>query len=152
MGTYNAIEAAAKLGIKKIVFASSVTVYGVVYGYGHVEYPSFPCDEEVDVNPMDTYAISKMCGERIARGFARRFGMDVHVLRLGAVVAPDKYGTEIKGLVEETKRRRMVGWSYADVRDLGRMADLCIKTDGLGYQVSMRRTIGLRVRRGRRSC
>jgi nucleoside-diphosphate-sugar epimerase len=76
-----------------------------------------------------------MCGERMARGFARRFGIDVYVLRLGAVVAPDEYGIEIKGLVEETKRGRMVGWSYADVRDLGRMADLCIKTDGLGYQV-----------------
>ena len=34
MGTHNVIEAACKLGIKKVIIASSITVYGVAFGQG----------------------------------------------------------------------------------------------------------------------
>jgi nucleoside-diphosphate-sugar epimerase len=74
---YNIIEAAAKLGIKKVILASSITVYVVTFAEGNIDYPSFPIDEEVDCNPMDTYAISKLCVEAVARSFARRFNIDV---------------------------------------------------------------------------
>ena len=35
MGTYNVVEAAAKLGIRKIIVASSETTYGVCFAEGH---------------------------------------------------------------------------------------------------------------------
>lgn len=43
--TYNVIEAACKLGIKKVVIASSETVYGVCFAQGETEYNSYPLDE-----------------------------------------------------------------------------------------------------------
>jgi nucleoside-diphosphate-sugar epimerase len=70
MSIYNVIEAACRLGVKKIILASSLAVYGVSFAEGHVDFPSFPVDENIQVNPMDTYVISKVCGERIAEGFA----------------------------------------------------------------------------------
>lgn len=80
--TYNVIEAACKLGVKKIIIASSETTYEVCFGQGDLDYTSFPLDEDADVNPMDTYAISKLCGERVARGFVRRFtDVDIYALR-----------------------------------------------------------------------
>lgn len=53
--TYNIIEAASKLGVKKIIIASSETTYGVCFAQGDTEYKSFPLEEDYDVEPEDTY-------------------------------------------------------------------------------------------------
>ncbi|KAJ5919184.1 hypothetical protein N7466_010127 [Penicillium verhagenii] len=133
---YNVIEAASRLNFKKIILASSVSVYGIAYGEGDLEYPSFPVDEEVDANPMDTYAISKMCGERIARGFARRYGSDIYVLRIGRIVAPEEYKEEMfDSYVRKPEEWAVHGWSYTDTRDLGQICDLAVEKAGLGFQV-----------------
>jgi nucleoside-diphosphate-sugar epimerase len=60
MGTYNVIKAATKLGIKKVVIASSETTYGVVFAHEHRDPDYFPLDEDYDVNPFDSYALSKI--------------------------------------------------------------------------------------------
>ena len=46
MGTYNIIEAAVKLGIKKIIFASSETVYGLCFSHNKPAPLSLPIFEE----------------------------------------------------------------------------------------------------------
>jgi nucleoside-diphosphate-sugar epimerase len=136
ISTYNVVEAACRLGIKKIILASSITVYGVSFAQGDVDFPSFPVDEEVDANPMDTYAISKICGERTARGFARRFGVDIYVLRIGRVIEPDEYqGPLFEGYVHAPTEWKVHGWSYTDARDLGQMCHLAVQRDGLGFQI-----------------
>jgi hypothetical protein len=38
---------------RAMIIASSITVYGVSYAEGDVDYPSFPVDETVDANPMN---------------------------------------------------------------------------------------------------
>ncbi|GFF24452.1 hypothetical protein IFM46972_01045 [Aspergillus udagawae] len=136
VSTYNVIEAACKLGIRKIIIASSVTVYGVSFALGDTEYPSFPVDEEVDTNPTDTYAIAKVCGERVARGFAGRFGADIYVFRIGRVIAPEEYEQQLfHSYVYEPEKWKAHGWSYTDARDLGRMCDLGLRKSGLGFQI-----------------
>jgi nucleoside-diphosphate-sugar epimerase len=66
----------------------------VCFTQGDDEYHSFPLDEDTcDVNPMDTYACSKLCGEHIDRSFARRFGVDIYVLRMGNVIEPHTSAT-----------------------------------------------------------
>jgi nucleoside-diphosphate-sugar epimerase len=136
LGTYNVVEAACKLGIRKVIIASSVCVYGVTFAEGDVDFPSFPIDEETDVNPTDTYSISKSCGERVARGFARRFGIDIYVLRIGALIAPEEYKTDaFRAYVERPEEWKVHGWSYTDARDLGEMCERGARVDGLGWQV-----------------
>lgn len=137
LSTYHVIEAACRLGIKKIVLASSVTVYGVSYAQGDVDYPSFPVDEDVPAHPMDTYAISKLVGEEVARGFSRRYdGWDIYVFRIGRVVAPEEYGEPLfETYVHEPVRAKPHGWSYTDARDLGKMCLCALEKDGLGFQV-----------------
>ncbi|GAD97247.1 hypothetical protein ATEG_08703 [Paecilomyces variotii No. 5] len=133
--SYNVIEAACRLGLRKIVLASSVCVYGVTYADGDVDFSSFPIDEEIDVDPMDVYSLSKVCAERTGRSFARRFGVDVYALRIGAVVTPDEYGERFASYVGKPDRWKVHGWSYTDARDLGKMCHLCVMKDGLGFQV-----------------
>lgn len=136
MSTYNVIEAACRLGIKKVILASSVAAYGVSFAEGDTDFPSFPVDEDVDANPMDAYAISKICGERIARGFVRRFPTDIYVLRVGRVVTPDEYKSPMfDAYVKSPDEWKVHGWSYIDARDLGQMCDLAIGKDGLGFQI-----------------
>lgn len=133
--TYNIIEAAAKLGVKKIIIASSETTYEVCFGQGDLNYTSFPLEETHDVNPMDTYAISKLCGERVARGLARRFNIDIYALRIGNVVEPHEYERDFPSYISNPMSRKRNAWSYIDARDLGQICHLCVRKDGLGFQV-----------------
>ncbi|CAJ2504098.1 Uu.00g114920.m01.CDS01 [Anthostomella pinea] len=135
VSTYNVIEAASKLGVKKIIIASSETTYGVCFAEGDIEYDHFPLSEDDDMNPMDTYAISKLCGERVARGFARRFGNDIYALRIGNVIEPHEYEHDFPKHVGQPETRKRNAWSYIDARDLGQICDLCVQKDGLGFQV-----------------
>jgi nucleoside-diphosphate-sugar epimerase len=52
--TYNVIEAASKLGVKKIIIASSETVYGVCFAQGDADFHAFPLEEDYDVDPEDS--------------------------------------------------------------------------------------------------
>ncbi|MEZ5478681.1 MAG: NAD(P)-dependent oxidoreductase [Thiolinea sp.] len=56
LGTYNVVEAATKLGIRKIIVASSETTYGVCFADGQADPPYLPVDEACPVDPTDSYA------------------------------------------------------------------------------------------------
>lgn len=134
--TYNVIESACKLGIKKIIIASSETTYGVCFAQGDADYHSFPLEEDYDVDPEDSYALSKICGEKTARTFARRFRpTDIYALRIGNVIEPHEYERDFPGYIDLSVDRKRNAWSYIDARDLGQICDLCISKSGLGFQV-----------------
>lgn len=136
LSTYNVIEAACKLGIKKIIIASSETTYGVCFAQGDCDYHSFPLEENYDCDPEDSYATSKLCGERCGRSFARRFpGTDIYALRIGNVIEPHEYERDFPAFIKDPASRKRNAWSYIDARDLGQICDLCIGKSGLGFQV-----------------
>jgi nucleoside-diphosphate-sugar epimerase len=132
--TYNVIEAATKLGIRKIVIASSETTYGVCFAEGDNDYKRFPLDEDYDIDPMDSYGLSKLVNEKTGRAFAERTGADIYALRIGNVIEPEDYARFPAFLADPPTRKRNA-WSYIDARDLGQIVDLCIARDGLGFQV-----------------
>lgn len=135
IGTYNVIEAAAKLGIAKVVIASSETTYGICFADGIADPDFLPLDEDYDVNPVDSYALSKVVNERTARAFAKRFGIDIYALRIGNVVEPHEYKRDFPRYFADPGLRRRNFFCYIDARDLGQIVDLCLAKDGLGYQV-----------------
>jgi nucleoside-diphosphate-sugar epimerase len=134
VSTYNVIEAAVKLGIRKIIIASSETTYGVCFAEGDKDYHSFPLEEDYDIDPMDSYGLSKVVNEKTARAFAMRSGADIYALRIGNVVEPHEYD-RFPGFVADPPSRKRNAWSYIDARDLGQIVDLCVARDGLGFQV-----------------
>lgn len=134
--TYNVIEAACKLGVKKVIIASSETTYSVCFSEGDTDYNCFPLEEDYDCNPMDSYALSKLCGERTARTFARRFaGTDIYALRIGNVIEPHEYERDFPRHVGQPMTRKRNAWSYIDARDLGQICDLAVQKSGMGFQV-----------------
>ncbi|MBA1145150.1 NAD-dependent epimerase/dehydratase family protein [Mesorhizobium neociceri] len=132
--TYNVIEAATKLGIRKIIIASSETTYGVCFAEGDKDFHQFPLEEDYDVDPMDSYGLSKVVNEKTARAFAMRFGTDMYALRIGNVIEPHEYD-RFPSFVADPLSRKRNAWSYIDARDLGQIVDLCVRRDGLGFQV-----------------
>ncbi len=135
MGTYNVIEAAVKTGIRKIIIASSETTYGVCFSDGVVDPKVLPLEEDYDIDPMDSYGMSKKVNEATARSFQRRSGADIYALRIGNVIEPQEYATVFPPLASDPGRRRRITFSYIDARDLGQIVDLCLQKDGLGFQV-----------------
>jgi UDP-glucose 4-epimerase len=133
--TYNVIEAAMKLGCRKVIVASSETTYGVCFAEGDKDYHSFPLTEDYDSDPMDSYGLSKVVNERTARAFAMRYKADIYALRIGNVIEPHEYARDFPGYLANPPSRKRNAWSYIDARDLGEIVHLCIQKDGLGYQV-----------------
>ena len=134
LSTYNVLDAASKLGIKKAIVASSETTYGICFAYDDRDPVYFPLDEEYPVDPMDSYALSKIVNERTARAFHLRDGMDVYAYRIGNVIEPHEYPALIAGYADPSARKR-IAWSYIDARDLAQACRLGVEVDGLGFRV-----------------
>lgn len=133
--TYNVIEAAVKLGIPKVIFASSETTYAVCFADGEVKPDYVPVDEEHPTVPHDSYAMSKVCNEATARSFQARTGADIYGLRINNVIEPDEYAQIFPNFIDDPDQRRRNIFAYIDARDLGQMVARCLETDGLGYEV-----------------
>jgi nucleoside-diphosphate-sugar epimerase len=128
------LEAAMKLGVRKVIVASSETTYGVCFAEGDKDYHSFPLEEDYDIDPMDSYGLSKLVNEKTARAFAMRYGADIYALRIGNVIEPHEYD-RFPGYIADPMSRKRNAWSYIDARDLGEIVHCCIQKDGLGFQV-----------------
>ena len=134
MGTYHVIEAAMKLGIRKVIIASSETTYGVCFAEGDKDYHAFPLEENYDSDPMDSYGLSKVLNEKTARAFAARFQADLYALRIGNVIEPHEYH-RFPSFIAQPPLRKRNAWSYIDARDLAQIVHLCLQKNGLGFQV-----------------
>lgn len=135
LGTYNVLDAAIKFGIKKVIFASSETTYGVCFADGEVKPDYLPIDEHHPTIPQDSYAMSKVVNEATAKSFQRRSGIDIYGLRINNVIEPHEYKEKFPAYMENPDIRRRNIFSYIDARDLGQMVQKCLDTDGLGYEV-----------------
>ena len=135
LSTYNVLEAAVKLGVPKVIFASSETTYAICFADGELRPEFVPIDETHPTVPHDSYAMSKVCNEMTARSFQARTGNDFYGLRINNVIEPHEYAEMFPAFVENPALRRRNIFAYIDARDLGHMVDCCLKADGLGYEV-----------------
>lgn len=135
LGTYNVIDAALRAGIRKIIFASSETTYGVCFANGERKPEYIPIDEDHPTVPEDSYAMSKVVNEVTARSFQARSGADIYGLRINNVIEPHEYKSKFPEFITKPEKRRRNIFAYIDARDLGHMVQCCLETDGLGYEV-----------------
>jgi nucleoside-diphosphate-sugar epimerase len=135
LSTFHILDAATKLGLRKIVIASSETAYGICFAQGEARPLWLPVDEDHPTVPQDSYAISKVVNEATARGFQARSGAEIYALRINNVIEPQDYAALAPVWRErpETRRRNIFG--YIDARDLGQMVERCLAAEGLGWQV-----------------
>jgi UDP-glucose 4-epimerase len=79
-GTLNVLDAARRLGVRRVVYASSSSVYG--------DRPDLPKREDQPPAPISPYAVSKAAGEQYAAVWSRLFGVETVGLRYFNVFGP----------------------------------------------------------------
>ncbi len=131
MSTYNVLEAAAGLGIRKAVIASSESSYGLVFARERFGPVYVPIDEDHPQLPEDSYGLSKIVNEQTADMIHRRTGMQVVSFRLGNVIAPEAY-ERFPQFIHDPAQRDRILWSYIDTRDAAEACRLAIEAEGLG--------------------
>ncbi|MEH7095861.1 NAD-dependent epimerase/dehydratase family protein [Neobacillus vireti] len=131
MSTYNILEAAGNLGIKKAVISSSESSYGICFSKQNLQPLYVPIDEEHPQLPEESYGLSKIVNEKTADMIHRRTGMQVVSFRLGNVISPEMY-KNFPGFIHDPEQRKTILWSYIDTRDAATAYRLAIETAGLG--------------------
>jgi UDP-glucose 4-epimerase len=79
-GTLRLLIAAREAGVRRVVYASSSSVYG--------DTPVLPKSEDLPTAPLSPYAVSKLAGEQYCRVFARLHGLETVCLRYFNVFGP----------------------------------------------------------------
>lgn len=72
-GTLNVLMASRVCGVKRVIYASSSSVYG--------DTPELPKHEAMPVRPLSPYAVSKLAGENYCKAFACVYGLSTVSLR-----------------------------------------------------------------------
>lgn len=89
--TYNIFLAAAHLGVKRVVTASSIQLTHVVRPRTPLDFKYFPLDEAHPLSPHDDYTLSKQVGEVIADSFCHHWGLTAVSLRYTGVITRDNW-------------------------------------------------------------
>ncbi len=131
ISTYNVFEAARRLGIRNVVWASSETVYGIPYEKG----PAYvPVDEAIEA-PAWSYSLSKYIGEKLAEQFARwEPRMKIVGLRFSNVQEPQDYAL-FAGYDKNPEGRRFNLWTYIDARDAAQAVRKAVEANLKGAHV-----------------
>lgn len=79
-GTLNVLMVSKEMGVKRVVYASSSSVYG--------DCGKFPEKEDFILRPISPYAVSKLTGEYYGYTFTKTFGLEVVSLRYFNVFGP----------------------------------------------------------------
>jgi len=79
-GTLNALIAARDAGVRRLIYASSSSVYGGA--------PTLPKHESMKPEPRSPYAVSKLAAENYCTAFFRTYGLETVALRYFNVFGP----------------------------------------------------------------
>jgi nucleoside-diphosphate-sugar epimerase len=129
LNTNNAINsnvflACAKLGVGRVVWASSETTLG--FPFGPDSRPAYlPVDEEHYPHPNSAYALSKVVGEIMAGHIATWSGIPFVSLRFSNVHDAADYA-KVPMFWRDPLSRAFNLWSYVDVRDAAQVCRLAL--------------------------
>lgn len=89
-GTMNILEVARTLKLKRVIYASSVAVYGNCAYYRKLGMDPFCLKEDVPTNPCNVYGATKLFNEHLAIQYNKIYDLETIGLRLSIIVGPGK--------------------------------------------------------------
>jgi nucleoside-diphosphate-sugar epimerase len=138
---FNVFHAAAALGLSKVVWASSETTLGLLFGGIQEQIPGIaggpprylPVDEDHFPVPNTTYALSKVVSETIAEQISRWSDIPFVGLRISNIMELHDY-EKFPSYWPDPHLRKWTVWGYVDVRDVAAACRLGLEADVTGSQ------------------
>jgi nucleoside-diphosphate-sugar epimerase len=128
--THTVFAAAARLGLERVVWASSETTLGLPFD----EPPDYaPIDEAHELRPESSYALSKVLGEEMARQFNRWSGIPIVGLRFSNVMERADYD-RLPGVWDDPQARKWNLWGYVDESHVAESVRLSLEADIAGAE------------------
>ena len=138
---FNVFHAAAALGLRTVVWASSETTLGLPFGGGPEQIPGAagqppryaPVDEDHFPVPTTTYALSKVTSETIAEHISQWSGIPFIGLRISNIMDPDEY-QHFPSFWPDPQLRKWNLWGYVDIRDVAAACRLGLEAPVAGSE------------------
>ncbi len=132
MSTHNVFSAATLFGLKRVVWASSETLYGLPMTRTP---PAFaPITEEHPLSPESGYALAKLQCEQMAREMHRwNPGTTFIGLRISNIFEAADYAA-IPSYQADIEPRKWNLWSWVDSRDVGLACRLALESSVAGAE------------------
>jgi len=131
LSTFHVFQAARRLGITRIVYASSETVLGLPFD---VPPPYIPVDEEYPARPESTYSLVKHLEEQMAIELVRwNPELSITALRFSNVMDPADYDAFPSFDADATLRKWNL-WGYIDGRDGAQAVSLALAKAAPGFE------------------
>lgn len=122
--TYAVFSAAARLGIGRVVWASSETTLGLPFDRA----PDYAPVDEAHVYPETSYALSKVLGEEMARQFSRWSGTTILGLRFSNIMVRADY-ERFPTFWDDPHVRKWNLWGYVDESHVNQSVRLALQAD-----------------------
>ncbi|HYN16568.1 MAG TPA: NAD(P)-dependent oxidoreductase, partial [Actinomycetes bacterium] len=128
--THTVFAAAARLGLERVVWASSETTLGLPFD----RPPDYaPVDEQAELRPETSYALSKVLGEEMARQFSRWTGIPFLGLRFSNIMERDDY-QRFPSFWDDPRLRRWNLWGYVDSSHVAEAVRRALEADVAGAE------------------
>ncbi len=129
--SFNVFWAATRLGIDRIVYASSETVLGLPFD---TPPPYIPVDEEYPARPESTYSLVKHLEEQLAIELVRwNPQLSITALRFSNVMNPEDYEA-FPDFDADPMLRKWNLWGYIDARDGAQAIERALTGAGPGFE------------------
>jgi UDP-glucose 4-epimerase len=129
--TFNVFWAAVRLGIRRIVYASSETVLGLPFD---VPPPYIPVDEEYPPRPESVYSLVKTLEERMAVELVRWHpDLSITAFRFSNVMVPEDYDA-FPSYDDDATKRKWNLWGYIDARDGAQAVQRALEVAPTGFE------------------
>lgn len=142
IGNHNVIAAAADHGVRRLVFASSASVYG--------DPKKLPMHEDDELSPLTPYCISKRAGEDLLGFYQRRADLSWIALRFFNVYGPGQkttayYTSVINHFVDRLRRGEAPvidgngeqSMDFIHVHDIARATVLALEADQANLPINV---------------
>ncbi|MBD7957535.1 NAD(P)-dependent oxidoreductase [Microbacterium sp. Sa4CUA7] len=128
--TFNVFWAAVRLGVEKIVYASSETVLGLPF---ETPPPYIPVDEDYPARPESVYSLVKHLEEQMAIELVRWHpSLSITALRFSNVMNPEDYAA-FGSFDSDATARKWNLWGYIDGRDGGQAVLRALEAAPAGF-------------------
>lgn len=130
--TFNVFQAARRLGIGRIVYASSETLLGIPFD---TPPPYLPLDEEFESRPESMYSVVKHLEEELAKKLVRWDpDLSITALRFSNVMAVEDYA-QFPSFDADARLRSWNLWGYIDARDGAEAIRLALEAGRPGFDM-----------------